>query len=113
MKGKWKIILIVFLLLPMIFFVQGCNCTGEATGDDDAPVVTYVVSFYTDSKDDFNVPNQTVEHGRLVRRPDNPVKEGYIFVGWYKDKERTQVWNFEVDTVSGNMTLYASWLERA
>lgn len=31
--------------------------------------------------------------------PPNPIKEGYRFDGWYKDKDYTQKWNFETDIV--------------
>ena len=31
--------------------------------------------------------------------PENPVREGYIFGGWYKDAEGVNVWNFETDTL--------------
>lgn len=34
---------------------------------------------------------------------------GHIFTGWYKDKECTQKWDFETDTVSGDTTLYAGY----
>ena len=29
--------------------------------------------------------------------------------GWFKDKEATQQWNFETDTVEADLTLYAGW----
>ena len=40
---------------------------------------------------------------------DNPVKEGYSFTGWYTDRDRTQKWDTQTDTVTGSMTLYAGW----
>ena len=110
MREKWKKILIVFVFLPILLFSQGCGA-GEKTGDSNAPVVSYVVSFYTNSAETFNISNQTVQHGRLVRRPEDPKKQGYIFSGWYKDREFTQVWQFDIDTVTSNMTLYAHWIE--
>jgi len=32
-------------------------------------------------------------------------------VGWFKDIHLTEEWNFETDTVTGNMTLYAKWAD--
>lgn len=108
-KWNWKIVLILFLLFPCIIVMQGCGGDG---GTKEKPInVSYTVSFFTNSGDDFNYPNQNIEHGRLVRRPSNPVKEGYIFVAWYSDQECTKVWNFDVDTVTSNMSLYAGWIE--
>ncbi len=40
---------------------------------------------------------------------ENPVKEGWLFTGWYTDRDCTQKWNTDSDTVSGSMTLYAGW----
>ena len=40
---------------------------------------------------------------------ENPVKEGWHFTGWYTDRDCTQKWNTDSDTVSGSMTLYAGW----
>ena len=54
MREKWKKILIVFVFLPILLFSQGCGA-GEKTGDSNAPVVSYVVSFYTNSAETFNI----------------------------------------------------------
>ena len=48
-------------------------------------------------------------YGELLTRPENPVREGKYFAGWFKDIHLTEEWNFETDTVKGNMTLYAKW----
>ena len=33
----------------------------------------------------------------------------YIFKGWYKDSNRTELWDFDEDTVYDDITLYAGW----
>ena len=50
-----------------------------------------------------------VGYGGLVARPNNPVRESYMFNGWYKDAEYTQPWDFDNDQVYSDMTLYAKW----
>lgn len=55
------------------------------------------------------VPSQTVRYGETVERPSNPVREGYRLVGWYSDIDLQIPWDFDTDTVQGNMTLYAKW----
>ena len=40
---------------------------------------------------------------------ENPVKEGWKFTGWYTDRDCTQKWDAENDSVMGSMTLYAGW----
>ena len=55
------------------------------------------------------VPSQTVRYGETVERPDNPTREGYHLVGWYSDIDLQNPWDFDTDTVQGNVTLYARW----
>lgn len=38
-----------------------------------------------------------------------PVKEGYLFTGWYKDEACTMAWDDEKDTITSDITLYAGW----
>lgn len=57
------------------------------------------------------VPDQIVQYGEKIKEPEEPTREGYSFNGWYSDLDRTTLWNFDSDTVQGNMTLYAGWLE--
>ena len=48
-------------------------------------------------------------YGEKISRPADPTREGKQLVGWYKDIHFQEPWNFESDTVKGNMTLYAKW----
>lgn len=41
--------------------------------------------------------------------PETPTKEGWTFTGWFTDRDCTESWNSENDTVTGSMTLYAGW----
>ncbi len=59
--------------------------------------------------------------GGFVIRPKTTEMEifnGYDFVGWYKDKAGTEIWNFTESlenngyTSNQNFTLYAKWAER-
>lgn len=44
-----------------------------------------------------------------VSVPNNPVREGFTFVGWYTDPEFKNPWDFYKDKASGTMTFYAKW----
>ena len=55
---------------------------------------------------------QSTDSGKKISKPEDPVKEGYTFEGWYytdKDGNETE-WNFD-DPVYENMTLKARWKE--
>lgn len=69
---------------------------------------SYIVTFETNGGSE--VESQTVEEGQSAVRPENPTKEGCIFIGWYSDEELTTEYLFENEVVS-NITLYAKWEE--
>lgn len=54
------------------------------------------------------VSNQTVKNGEAVKKPEDPVKQGYAFNGWYKDKNYENSYDF-ASAVTENITLYAKW----
>lgn len=53
----------------------------------------------------------TVFYGEKIPRPEDPSREGKVFAGWFKDIHLTDEWDFDTDTVVGNMTLYAKWAD--
>ena len=74
--------------------------------------VTYTVTFNGNAAGDTvtGLPGaQTVAQGAAVSRPTAPKREKYNFVGWYKEPECTNAWNFSTDTMTGAVTLYAKW----
>ncbi len=40
----------------------------------------------------------------------DPVRDGYIFGGWYTDTEYNDYWDLATDEVTESMTLYAHWV---
>jgi uncharacterized repeat protein (TIGR02543 family) len=96
-----KLILLFVLLLT--FTIVGCGNNTNVT-----------VSF--DSKGGTEVADIKVEKGSTIQKPTSPEKEGYIFDGWYKEKECINKWDFEIDTVKleeniEEIKLYAKWIE--
>jgi len=59
------------------------------------------------------VPSQTVISGEKIVKPTDPTKNGYVFVTWrYEaddDSGLMKAWDFDNDTVTSNMILYAGW----
>ena len=49
---------------------------------------------------------QTIFRNRKVTKPENPLKEGYGFEGWFNGNTE---WNFEIGTVTEDVTLTARW----
>ncbi|MDE6013991.1 MAG: InlB B-repeat-containing protein, partial [Anaeroplasmataceae bacterium] len=76
--------------------------------ENEAPVAKFTVSF--DSKGGSTVAALTdVVEGSKIDAPADPSKSGYRFAGWYTDEEFKDAWDFDVDTVTATMTLYAKW----
>nr|MCR5108272.1 InlB B-repeat-containing protein [Lachnospiraceae bacterium] len=72
--------------------------------------VKYTISF--DSKGHGKTPeSQTHVYGDSISEPKALSEEGYTFGGWYKESDCTNKWDFDEDTVQGDMTLYAKWEE--
>ena len=67
------------------------------------------VSFDSDGGD-YQPNDQTVVGGRPVLEPEEPIKEGYVFEGWYYTDEDggQKKWDFS-DPVNSSMTLKAKW----
>lgn len=69
--------------------------------------ITYNVIFNTLGGN--YIPNQSIEEGQKVLVPTVPSKEGYTFIGWYSDKECSQLWDFNASTIYADTVLYAGW----
>lgn len=89
------------------------NADGTDSYEADCQDVTVIVSSACTVKFESNggteVPSQVVPYGETVARPEDPVREGYRLRGWYSDLDLQNPWDFDEDTVEGNMTLYAGW----
>ena len=57
------------------------------------------------------VTTKYVYPGSEVLPPQRPLRNGYIFAGWYKDAELTQFFDWKTEHPTSNITLYARWLE--
>ena len=57
--------------------------------------------------------SQEVMEGLKISRPEDPIADGLLFVGWYEEPECKTAWNFVADLVKKDMVLYAKWVEDA
>ena len=55
-----------------------------------------------------SVEDMEVERGDKIIEPST-TKDGSIFKGWYKDEELNEEWDFDADSVTSDITLYAKW----
>lgn len=65
-------------------------------------ITKYLVTF---DDDNGNVSSIEVEYNKSVSKPDNPIRSGYTFLGWYLDNNK---YNFD-SVVTSNLNLKAKW----
>ncbi len=70
----------------------------------------FTVSFDTDGGS--HITNQKAMHGDFLT-VDTPVKEGYVFTGWFLDPTCTLPFNPAHDAITESITLYAGWRKAA
>ena len=66
-------------------------------------VETYVIKFDTDCGS--VILDQIVEKNANVKKPEEPVRDGYMFIGWYLDDEE---YNFDMPVIK-DLTIKARW----
>ncbi|MBR6405651.1 MAG: InlB B-repeat-containing protein [Lachnospiraceae bacterium] len=66
-----------------------------------------VVRFYLNYSSSQLTPQQ-VKPGSVATEPETPVRDGYTFDGWYKEKECQNKYDFSTP-VNQDLNLYAAW----
>ncbi|MDE6014493.1 MAG: VWA domain-containing protein [Acetatifactor sp.] len=101
----------------VFFGMKGC---GGETGNEPINYILYsyrnadgyVVKFCVGAEDVDRIPKvQIISDGKYVTKPENPMREGYYFIGWYVDESFSEKFDFENTAVHRNITLYARWLD--
>ncbi len=54
---------------------------------------------------------QKTTYGGKITEPAAPTAESYYFQGWFKESTCENMWDFDSDTVTADITLYAKWSE--
>ncbi len=71
----------------------------------------FTVTF--DSRGGTDVAAQNKMYGEKLELPQPPTREGYVFSGWCFDPAGYEKWDPETDTVTQDVTLYASWTPKS
>ena len=105
-------LLLVALSLPSCFALKdtGSGSDDFSVEDDIIDEVEWCEVVF-DSAGGTALASQTVLYGEKIEKPADPTKPNdskyeYSFDGWYLGD---YAWNFETDTVSGDITLTAKW----
>ncbi len=122
--GATVIILPSSFTAPAGFVFTGWNTAADGSGTAYAPGATFVLdgnatlfaqyaqAAYTvtfDSQGGSKVDPVKAAGNSTITEPAAPVREDYIFGGWYKEKECKNAWDFASNVVTEDITLYAKW----
>ena len=82
------------------------NVTGDISVTAIFDLNQYVLSF--NSNGGSEVVRQNIIYNKNGVKPQDPVKSGYIFAGWYEDTSFVTIFDFNTAIISSK-TLYAKW----
>lgn len=101
--------------IPTVKFAKkssGGSSSGSAGGSGSTggstATTTYTVRF--ESNMGSFVSDRKVTQNGILAKPEDPVRKGFIFDGWYTDAGLTTAYDFNT-RVNANFTLYAKWTE--
>ncbi len=78
--------------------------TGGGGGGGGSTACT--VKFVTNGGNE--IKSISVKKGQTIGTIAEPTRDGYVFAGWYTDKELTKLYNKD-EKVTASITLYAAW----
>lgn len=91
--AKWRAVLFTVLLLSLSMLFVACNRD-------------IVISFETNGG--TAIESLVVDDN--FEMPANPTRDGYVFVGWFEDKDFTDPFEIsEIDKFESSFTVYAKW----
>ncbi len=85
-------LLIVIIVILILLFLKSCDKNEK-----------YAIKFDTNGGN--AITEQLISKDGKIKRPSDPVREGYKFIGWFKDGE---VYDFDTE-VTSDMTIEARW----
>lgn len=101
---KKKVVIIIGIVVALIAIVA-VALMGKDKDEETKPVPTYKVTFETYGG--TKVSEQTVEEGKQATKPEDPTKEGFIFIEWVYEGE---AYDFSL-AVTSDINLTAEWIE--
>jgi uncharacterized repeat protein (TIGR02543 family) len=104
---KKKLFISILLLSGIL-----SSCGGSTSPNDTSGVNSSVNSNETKKYEvtfaNTSLAKQSIEEGKNLSKPQDPIKDGSIFAGWYKDSSFTTEVSFPL-TVNADTTLYAKY----
>ena len=126
MKRVLSFVLLMLMILSLSTFMFGCKknnpqscdhkddkndglcdyCGSKMpeSGEKEPEITEYTVKFVSETGAVLHT--QTVKAGEYATQPEDPVKKGFNFTGWYNNGV---AWNFEKNAINSDITLKPGW----
>lgn len=117
MKTLKKVLILSLLLVLSISLLTACGEAASIQDFQNQNTKSFTVTYDVNAKDAIFVPNGTVNQvntyvgGHKLIQPSDPIRDGYDFGGWYRDKACTDPFLFGRGH-EGDITLYAKWMPK-
>lgn len=99
-----KILLIIVVAILSIGVV---TLLFNDSSKKSTPIVKTKYTVLFNSNSETEVESQVLDEGTRLKEPQNPIKDGYIFIGWYQGDE---LYNFN-NKINESIELEAKWEE--
>lgn len=106
-KHMIKKYLIIIVLLVVPFLLTGCT----TIFNNNSNAAIYTITFHVEdgTNEHLSVNVQEGDRYPFTGYFYTPVREGYMFDGWYKDSDYTGTSYAYINSVVSNVSLYAKW----
>ena len=98
----------IFSILAILTMAVILTCVFAACNKTGAQEKSFTITF--DSMGGSNVSSITIKDGETLVMPADPTKPGYVFAGWYLDRNYSSLFS-ATTAINGNITVYAKWQE--
>lgn len=85
------------------------NINSDKVNSDMTLFAKWTANVIFDTQGGTTITPLQVTTSTKILQPNNPVKTGYTFRGWYKEATCTDLWDFSTDEISNSTTLYAKF----
>ncbi len=85
----------------------------ETTDEDEALLEDGQFFVYLERNNGERRLKTVLDKPGLVNQPNEPVRIGYVFKGWYKNPECTEPWDFSKSIAQKGTVIYAKWVPDA
>lgn len=96
------------LFLGTIIALTGCDNKNSQNNETENITIKYTITFNTN---DVNTFSLECENNSKIVKPNDPVKNGYKFDGWYFDISFTNKVDFDNYYVNESKIIYAKWIK--